>query len=47
MYFYFVQTFLGPDVPPRLGTYLPLNLPWLVVPMLLIYRCWSRTAAPV
>lgn len=42
MYFYFMQTFLGPDAPPHLGTYLPLNLPWLVVPMLLIYRCWPR-----
>ena len=40
MYFYFMQTFLGPDVPPHLGTYLPLNLPWLIVPMLLIWRCW-------
>jgi hypothetical protein len=42
MYFYFMQTFLGPDVPPHLGTYLPLNLPWLVIPMLLIWRCWPR-----
>lgn len=40
MYFYFMQTFLGPDSPPHLGTYLPLNLPWLIVPMLLAYRCW-------
>lgn len=42
MYFYFMQTFLGPDSPPHLGTYLPLNLPWLIVPMLLVYRCWPR-----
>ncbi|MFL6059852.1 MAG: hypothetical protein ACJ72E_01380 [Marmoricola sp.] len=42
MYFYFMQTFLGPDVPPRLGLYLPLNLPWLVVPVLLAARCWPR-----
>ena len=42
MYFYFMQTFLGPDSPPHLGTYLPLNLPWLIVPMLLAYRCWPR-----
>ena len=42
MYFYFMQTFLGPDSPPHLWTYLPLNLPWLVVPMLLAYRCWPR-----
>jgi hypothetical protein len=42
MYFYFMQTFLGPDSPPHLGTYLPLNLPWLIVPMLLVYRCWPE-----
>ena len=42
MYFYFMQTFLGPDSPPHLATYLPLNLPWLIVPMLLVYRCWPR-----
>lgn len=42
MYFYFMQTFLGPHSPPHLATYLPLNLPWLVVPMLLAYRCWPR-----
>jgi emopamil binding protein len=47
MYFYFMQTFLGPDSPPHLGTYLPLNLPWLIVPMLLVYRCWpSRIGRP-
>ena len=40
MYFYFMQTFLGPDSPPHLTTYLLLNLPWLIVPMLLAYRCW-------
>ncbi len=32
MYFYFMQTFLGPDRPPHLGTYLPLNIPWAVLP---------------
>jgi hypothetical protein len=42
MYFYFMQTFLGPDSPPHLATYLPLNLPWLIVPMLLVYRCWPH-----
>jgi hypothetical protein len=42
MYFYFLQTFLGPDAPPHLGVYLPLNLPWLVVPLLLGYRLWPR-----
>jgi hypothetical protein len=43
MYFYFMQTFLGPDAPPHLGVYLPLNLPWLVVPMLLVYRLWPAS----
>jgi hypothetical protein len=38
MYFYFMQTFLGPDRPPHLGTYLPLNIPWLIVPLLVAYR---------
>lgn len=42
MYFYFMQTFLGPDSPPHLGTYLPINLPWLVVPVLVAYRFWPR-----
>lgn len=46
MYFYFMQTFLGPHPPPHLATYLPLNLPWLVVPLLLAWRCWPREAAP-
>ena len=46
MYFYFMQTFLGPDSPPHLAIYLPLNLPWLIVPMLLAYRFWpDRTDA--
>jgi hypothetical protein len=40
MYFYFMQTFLGPDRPPHLGTYLPINLPWLIVPILVAYRFW-------
>ena len=44
MYFYFMQTFLGPDSPPHLGIYLPLNLPWLIVPMLLAYRCSLHSA---
>jgi hypothetical protein len=42
MYFYFMQTFLGPDSPPHLLTYLPLNLPWAIVPMLVAYRFWPR-----
>jgi hypothetical protein len=41
MYFYFMQTFLGPDSPPHLATYLPINLPWLLVPALVAYRFWS------
>lgn len=41
MYFYFIQTFLGPDRPPHLWTYLPINLPWLIVPMLVAYRFWK------
>jgi hypothetical protein len=40
MYFYFMQTFLGPDRPPHLATYLPINLPWLLVPILVAYRFW-------
>jgi len=45
MYFYFMQTFLGPDSPPHLGTYLPINLPWLVVPVLVAYRFRPRTGS--
>lgn len=40
MYFYFMQTFLGPDSPPHLGTYLPANLPWAIVPLLVAWRFW-------
>lgn len=40
MYFYLMQTFLGPDSPPHLATYLPINLPWLIVPILVGYRFW-------
>lgn len=42
MYFYFMETFLGPHTPPHLGTYLPFNLPWVIVPMLVAYRFWPR-----
>lgn len=42
MYFYFMQTFLGPHPPPNLGTYLPLNIPWAILPMLVAYRFWPR-----
>jgi hypothetical protein len=45
MYFYFMQTFLGPDSPPHLGTYLPFNLPWAIVPLLVAYRFWPRASA--
>lgn len=40
MYFYFMQTFLGPDSPPHLAVYLPINLPWVIVPLLVAYRFW-------
>jgi hypothetical protein len=43
MYFYFMQTFLGPDSPPHLWTYLPMNLPWSIVPILVAYRFWPYT----
>jgi hypothetical protein len=43
MYFYFMQTFLGPDRPTDLGTYLPLNVPWVIVPLLVAYRFWPRS----
>jgi hypothetical protein len=45
MYFYFMQTFLGPDSPPHLWTYLPMNLPWAIVPILVAYRFWPYFAA--
>ena len=45
MYFYFFQTFEGPWPPHHLGVYLPMNLPWLILPMLLAYRLWPRTQA--
>jgi hypothetical protein len=46
MYFYFMQTFLGPDRPPHLGTYLPFNVPWVIVPLLVAWRFWPRTPTP-
>ncbi len=45
MFFYLMQTFLGPDVPPHLAVYLPLNLPWLVLPALLLWRMWPPAHA--
>jgi hypothetical protein len=32
MFFYFAQTFLGPDPPPNTVYYLAFNLPWLIAP---------------
>ena len=44
MFYYFTQTFLGPDPPLNLGTYLAFNLPWLIAPMVLAAR--MRNPAP-
>jgi hypothetical protein len=38
MFFYFVQTFLGPHPPPNTLYYLAFNLPWLLAPMILALR---------
>jgi len=38
MFFYFMQTFLGPSPPPNTGYYLAFNLPWLVAPAVLGIR---------
>ncbi len=38
MFFYFVQTFLGPHPPSNTGYYLAFNLPWLIAPALLAVR---------
>lgn len=38
MFYYFSQTFLGPDPPLNLITYLVFNLPWLIAPMVLALR---------
>ena len=35
MFFYFVQTFLGPHPPPNTIHYLVFNLPWLIAPAVL------------
>jgi hypothetical protein len=35
MFFYFVQTFLGPHPPPNTAYYLAFNLPWLIAPAVL------------
>lgn len=38
MFIYFTVTFFGAHPPLDLGVYLPLNLPWLLVPLLLAWR---------
>lgn len=38
MFFYFVQTFLGPHPPPNTAYYLAFNLPWLIAPAVLGLR---------
>lgn len=38
MFFYFSETFFGPNPPQDLATYLPFNLPWLIAPILLAIR---------
>jgi hypothetical protein len=45
MFFYFVQTFLGPHPPPNTGYYLLFNLPWLLAPMILALRVLLRRSA--
>ena len=38
MFYYFMQTFLGPHPPPNTVYYLAFNLPWLLAPMVLAWR---------
>jgi hypothetical protein len=50
MFFYFMQTFLGPHPPPNMVYYLAFNLPWLIAPMalglrVLVGRDLDRAAA--
>ena len=33
MFFYFMETFLGPHPPENLAYYLAFNLPWMIAPM--------------
>lgn len=40
MFFYFVQTFLGPHPPANTAYYLAFNLPWLIAPMVLGLRVY-------
>ena len=38
MYYYFMATLLGDHPPPNTLYYLVFNLPWMLMPMLLIWR---------
>ena len=38
MYYYFMATLLGDHPPPNTFYYLVFNLPWLLMPMLLVWR---------
>ena len=43
MFFYFMQTFLGPHPPSNVAYYLAFNLPWLLAPIVLGVRVLCRT----
>jgi hypothetical protein len=47
MFFYFVQTFLGPHPPADLAVYLPFNLPWLFAPLWLGARALRGAYGPL
>ena len=38
MYYYFMATLLGDHPPPNTMYYLVFNLPWLLMPILLVWR---------
>jgi hypothetical protein len=40
MYFYFFATWFGAHPPPHPAIYWPLNLPWLIAPIVLAWRLW-------
>lgn len=42
MFFYFFETFTGAHPPDNLLVYLPMNLPWLLAPILLALRVRSK-----
>ena len=46
MFFYLVQTFLGPQPPPSTGYYLAFNLPWLIAPIVLGLRVYFGRDIP-